>query len=579
MKANTRTMIEYNSPATKRLTSNFSQQILNSWIHNSNKGWSPSFINYKSNINLTENRRNQLRNYIIPSTTASTSKRQSDQGVDIYDNYYAINNIYKNDHKHSAITTVHNTPLKTSTNKIFEMKNRDYSASRPNPNIKPISSIKNACYTVTRSQRKRRFNEGSIVPNKNEEINTANLVYDFGSSTPNKPSFTPNIKSKMYERSFNPTQRAYKKAVIKKHSSPNGSNIWSTPTKVSTKNESNVNDFSFEYIENKMAAGSKPTRNETETEKSWTGNIFSKLKSMISKEPTIFPWKWSSQDEALNWCERAAKWVIKAERKRGGKPNQRNYLFEYEDLVAQLDRNYSTNPNDSIDTITHQNFASQQSQIEKDIDRTLNNHVYFGHGKEGQDHLRAILKIIALKYTDIGYVQGMNFLVVSLLYHWSPEITLFLCTVLIEDYELCDVYRVDVAGLHSRNSVIKSLIQRNLVLLNNHFEEIGLDPQMFTTEWVLDLFSHTIPLNFYGKFLDNFFEDGSSNNRNRGWNYFNAVIIWILSSLEKDLIEKYEWDEVLVFIKNYVKEKSSFFGFGAINWDKIMNTADNLCKN
>mmetsp|Transcript_23013 Transcript_23013/g.20448 ORF Transcript_23013/g.20448 Transcript_23013/m.20448 type:complete len:116 (-) Transcript_23013:425-772(-) len=112
------------------------------------------------------------------------------------------------------------------------------------------------------------------------------------------------------------------------------------------------------------------------------------------------------------------------------------YIEEYKSLVKQLDSTYSADPNESISTIVREGFECQQSQIEKDIDRTLTDHEYFGNGKEGQEILREILKILALKYTDIGYVQGMNFLVVSLLYHCSAEVTLFLITVLFEDYEL-----------------------------------------------------------------------------------------------------------------------------------------------
>jgi hypothetical protein len=208
-------MIDYASPTTKRLTANFSQQILNSWINNSNKGCSPSFINYKSSINLTEGRRNQLRNYMVPSTSDNTSKRQSDQGVDQYDNYYAVNTDYIKPNINSAISAIHNTPLKTSANHIFECTKRDYSASRSYANFKPISSIKNACYTVTRSQRKRRYNGQSIVTSRNEDVNTASMVYEFGSATPNKPLFTPNIKSKVYNKPGNPTHLLYKKAFIK----------------------------------------------------------------------------------------------------------------------------------------------------------------------------------------------------------------------------------------------------------------------------------------------------------------------------------------------------------------------------
>lgn len=68
------------------------------------------------------------------------------------------------------------------------------------------------------------------------------------------------------------------------------------------------------------------------------------------------------------------------------------------------------------------------------------------------------------------------------------------------------------------------MIEKCLPKIHLHFTQIGLDPQMFTTEWVLDLFSHTIPLNYFGKFLDNFISHHQKSG-NSGWEYFNAVII------------------------------------------------------
>eukprot|EP00343_Euplotes_focardii_P002607 CAMPEP_0205806092 /NCGR_PEP_ID=MMETSP0205-20121125/9517_1 /ASSEMBLY_ACC=CAM_ASM_000278 /TAXON_ID=36767 /ORGANISM="Euplotes focardii, Strain TN1" /LENGTH=103 /DNA_ID=CAMNT_0053078367 /DNA_START=730 /DNA_END=1038 /DNA_ORIENTATION=- len=103
------------------------------------------------------------------------------------------------------------------------------------------------------------------------------------------------------------------------------------------------------------------------------------------------------------------------------------------------------------------------------------------------------------------------------------------------------------------------MIKRHLPDLSDHFTEIGLDPQMFTTEWVLDLFSHTIPLNLYGKFLDTFIFDGSDVKHNYGWDYFYGVIICILICIQKELMQRAEWDEVLLYIKSYIKEKDSFF--------------------
>ena len=45
------------------------------------------------------------------------------------------------------------------------------------------------------------------------------------------------------------------------------------------------------------------------------------------------------------------------------------------------------------------------------------------------------------KYDNtIGYVQGMNFIVGSLLLHCTEEITSWLFVSLIEDYQMRDIY-------------------------------------------------------------------------------------------------------------------------------------------
>lgn len=128
-------------------------------------------------------------------------------------------------------------------------------------------------------------------------------------------------------------------------------------------------------------------------------------------------------------------------------------------------------------------------------------------------------------------------------------------------------------GLHERNNEIKELIQAKLPELSDHFAEIGIDSQMFTTEWVLDLLSHIIPIEMYGQFLDNFLMMNSSNSSSRrsgpkeSFKFFYQIIIEILKNIESEILQTFEWDEALVFIRNYVKNKH------VINWGKIMNSA------
>ena len=48
---------------------------------------------------------------------------------------------------------------------------------------------------------------------------------------------------------------------------------------------------------------------------------------------------------------------------------------------------------------------------------------------------------------QIGYIQGMNFIVGALLYHCSEEIAFWLFVSIIEDHNLRDVYSPKFPGL------------------------------------------------------------------------------------------------------------------------------------
>lgn len=92
---------------------------------------------------------------------------------------------------------------------------------------------------------------------------------------------------------------------------------------------------------------------------------------------------------------------------------------------------------------------------------------------------------------------------------------------------------------------------------------------------MFDLFSHTIPLKTYGKFLDNFLSTPSFD-FNTGWDYFNGVVVCILFEIRDEILSRDEWDEILVFIKDYTKEKTSFFSRNKIDWDKILTQASKI---
>ncbi len=60
--------------------------------------------------------------------------------------------------------------------------------------------------------------------------------------------------------------------------------------------------------------------------------------------------------------------------------------------------------------------------------------------------------------STIGYVQGMNFVVASLLLHCSEEITFWLLISLVEDYDMRNIYRPEVPGLYQHCFLLEKLL-------------------------------------------------------------------------------------------------------------------------
>lgn len=107
-------------------------------------------------------------------------------------------------------------------------------------------------------------------------------------------------------------------------------------------------------------------------------------------------------------------------------------------------------------------------QIKKDLSRTYPTCKYFAEQGPGQRAMENVLLAYAKYDTQVGYVQGMNFVVAALLYHCSEEVAFWLFVTLLEDYEIRDVYLAGLPGLYRHTHIIGSLLQRNFRELTEH---------------------------------------------------------------------------------------------------------------
>ena len=107
-------------------------------------------------------------------------------------------------------------------------------------------------------------------------------------------------------------------------------------------------------------------------------------------------------------------------------------------------------------------------QIKRDLNRTYPNSKYFSEGGQGQKSMENVLIAFSKYDTQVGYVQGMNFLAGALVYHCSEEIAFWVFVSLIEDYEIREVYLPGLPGLYMHTYIIDTLISLKISDIFRH---------------------------------------------------------------------------------------------------------------
>ncbi|XP_025155912.1 rab GTPase-activating protein 1-like isoform X5 [Harpegnathos saltator] len=153
--------------------------------------------------------------------------------------------------------------------------------------------------------------------------------------------------------------------------------------------------------------------------------------------------------------------------------------------------------------------SSCESVILRDINRTFPAHDFFKEtGGLGQDSLYRISKAYAVHDEEVGYCQGLSFLVASLLLHMPEEQAFCVLVKLMYDYGLRDLYKDRFDNLHMRFYQLNRLIEDQLPELYKHFCDRGVETHMFAAQWFLTLFTARFPLYLVFHILDVFLLQG-----------------------------------------------------------------------
>ncbi|KAL6717376.1 hypothetical protein ACLMJK_005291 [Lecanora helva] len=125
-----------------------------------------------------------------------------------------------------------------------------------------------------------------------------------------------------------------------------------------------------------------------------------------------------------------------------------------------------------------------------------------------QDGLFGVCKAYALFDEGVGYAQGMNFLVMPLLFNMPEEEAFCLLVRLMNQYHLREMFIQDMPGLHLHLYQFERLLEDLEPALYCHLHRRGVAPQLYATQWFLTLFAYRFPLQLVLRVYDLILSEG-----------------------------------------------------------------------
>ena len=148
--------------------------------------------------------------------------------------------------------------------------------------------------------------------------------------------------------------------------------------------------------------------------------------------------------------------------------------------------------NNSIDEIYFNYLNSTNiydEEITKDLLRTLPNNVMFKKDSSNYKKLFNVLKAYSNFNKNIGYAQGMNFIVAKLIIFNNSEKDSFLnLDALFRRLNFSDVIGIS-NGLEQKMFIIQFLLKKYCPYIIEYLEKKNINHEIFTVSWVITLFS------------------------------------------------------------------------------------------
>ncbi|KAF3071203.1 GTPase-activating protein GYP5 [Daldinia childiae] len=200
-----------------------------------------------------------------------------------------------------------------------------------------------------------------------------------------------------------------------------------------------------------------------------------------------------------------------------------------------------------------------------------------------QDGLFGVCKAYALFDEAVGYAQGMNFLIMPLLFNMSEDEAFGILVRLMNQYKLRDLFIQDMPGLHMHLYQFERLLEDFEPALYCHLHRRGISPHLYATQWFLTLFAYRFPLQLVLRIYDLIFSEGLS-----------AILKFGIVLMQKNsaaLLDMTDMGQLTNFLRDklfdvYIDQSPSagsilengFFGSSSSSADKEVYRADQLVQ-
>ncbi|KAL1843636.1 hypothetical protein VTJ49DRAFT_618 [Mycothermus thermophilus] len=225
-------------------------------------------------------------------------------------------------------------------------------------------------------------------------------------------------------------------------------------------------------------------------------------------------------------------------------------------------------------------------RLEKTIRRDLGartSYSKFAAAQGLQESLFGVCKAYALFDEGVGYAQGMNFLIMPLLFNMPAEEAFCLLVRLMNQYHLRELFIHDMPGLHLHLYQFERLLEELEPALYCHLRRRGISPHLYATQWFLTLFAYRFPLQLVLRIYDLILSEGLSAILKFGIVLMqkNAAALLAISDMKQltDFLKDRLFD---VYIDSSPSSNSilenGFFGSSSSSIDKEVYRADQMVR-